>query len=53
MGYRILGWLMWNGGRWYLRRKYGWRVSGKTLTAGALVVGAIGAALVAGSRSAG
>jgi hypothetical protein len=35
MGYKLLGFVVWQGGKWYLRR----RVSGKKATAVAAVAG--------------
>ncbi len=46
MGYKLLGWIVWNGGRWYLRRKLGRR--GPALGAAGAV--AVGVALLAGAR---
>jgi hypothetical protein len=47
MKYKALGFLVWNGGRWYLRRRYG--DTPKKLFAGgviaALFAGAAGAAV--------
>ncbi len=41
MGYKLLGFAVWRGGRWYLRR----RIRGVRAK---LAVGAVGAAVVAG-----
>jgi hypothetical protein len=49
MGYKILGFVVWHGGRWYLRRRYGDRP--KKIFLGALVLGGIAAALVAQRRA--
>lgn len=37
-GYKALGFLVWRGGMWYLRRRYGLvkRVAASTLAAGAV-----------------
>ena len=51
MGYKILGFAVWNGGKWYLRRRYGVRVSRKAVALG--VVGVAVVALAAGSRRSG
>ena len=46
MGYRLLGFAVWQGSKWYLRRRVsGWR--GKAAIAG------VGAAVVAGALVAG
>jgi hypothetical protein len=51
MGYKILGFVVWNGAKWYLRRRLGVLASRKALAAG--VVGAAVVALaVGGKRSA-
>ena len=42
MGYKLLGWVVWNGARWYLRRKLG----AKALPAAGVVAGVVGAAAV-------
>ena len=42
MGYKILGFAVWNGGKWYLRRRYGVLASRK-----GLAVGVVGVAVVA------
>lgn len=46
MGYRVLGFLVWQGGKWYLRR----RVSGSR---GKLAAAGVSAAVVAGILVAG
>ena len=50
-GYTALGFLVWRGGMWYLRRRYGTvkRVAGRAAAAGA--VAAAGAALAAQRRN--
>jgi hypothetical protein len=51
MGYKILGFAVWHGGKWYVKRRLGVLGSRKALAAGA--VGAGVAVLVArGSRGA-
>jgi hypothetical protein len=42
MGYKILGFAVWNGGKWYLRRRGGVLASRK-----AAALGIVGAAVVA------
>ena len=49
MGYRILGIVVWHGGKWYLRRRYGDRP--RRIALAALVIGGIGAALIAQRRN--
>jgi hypothetical protein len=50
-GYKALGFLVWRGGLWYLRRRYGLakRLAGSALAASA--VAAAGAALAAQRRN--
>ena len=48
MGYKILGFVVWNGGKWYLRRRFGMLASRKALAVG--VVGVAVAALAAGGK---
>jgi hypothetical protein len=50
MGYKLLGYVVWHGGKWYLRRRYGKQA--RTVLLGGLVAGGIVAALVAQRRSA-
>jgi hypothetical protein len=52
MGYKILGFVVWNGGKWYLRTRARALASPRTLVVG----GAVGlglAALVLGGKRAG
>ena len=51
MGYKVLGYIVWHGATWYLRRRYGGRA--RKLALGALVAGGVAAALVAQRRSSG
>ena len=58
MGYKLLGWIVWHGALWFLRRKLRGVLPGRRgLVAGLLVAGAAGAAAavagVAGGRRAG
>jgi hypothetical protein len=41
MGYKVLGFAVWHGGKWYLRRRYAG-------TARKVAIGALGVALIAG-----
>ncbi len=49
MGYKILGFAVWQGGKWYLRRRFGVLVSRRVLT-GAAVVAGVGVAAAMASR---
>lgn len=49
-GYQVLGFAVWHGAKWYLRRRYGVLVSRKVLTAGVVVVAVGGLGLLAGRR---
>jgi hypothetical protein len=51
MGYKILGFVVWNGGKWYLRRRLGVLASRKAAALGIVGV-AIIALAVTGKRSA-
>jgi hypothetical protein len=44
MGYKLLGWAVWKGGTWYLRRRYG---TVKPAVAGGLALLALGGAVAA------
>ena len=44
MYYKALGWIVWKGGTWYLRRRYG--TAPKKIGAGALVAVVIAGAIV-------
>lgn len=48
-GYQALGFAVWNGAKWYLRRRYG-NVP-RRLALGGLVVAAVAALAVAGRRA--
>jgi hypothetical protein len=47
LGYQVLGYAVWNGGKWYLRRRYG-DAPRKIVAAG--VVALVIAALLLGGR---
>ena len=49
--YAALGYVVWHGGKWYVRRKYGDRP--KQIAAALIVAGGVGAALVAQKRAGG
>jgi hypothetical protein len=51
MGYKMLGFVVWHGAQWYVRRRMRNLVPSRRVAAGALVVGGISvAALVAARR---
>jgi hypothetical protein len=52
MGYKLLGYVVWNGGKLFLRRRYGHLVPsrGVLLAGGAVVLGATALAVVASRR---
>lgn len=54
-GYKLLGQLVWRGGRWYVRRAYGRYVPSRRIAgavgAGVLVLGGGVAALLASRRA--
>jgi hypothetical protein len=51
MFYKLLGYLVWNGGKLFLRRRYGSTYVPKPVLAGAVVVaGAAAVAVVAAAR---
>jgi len=49
MGYKILGYVVWNGGKWYVRRRFGVLASRRAAALGIVGV-AIAALVVGGSR---
>lgn len=46
MGYKVLGYVVWHGGKWYVRRRYGWMVPSKGTVLAAGTVAALVTALV-------
>jgi hypothetical protein len=48
MGYKALGFIVWQGGKWYLRRRYG--SSARKIGLGTLIVGGVVAALIVQRR---
>ena len=51
MGYKILGFTVWHGGLWFLRRRYGHVLpSRRTATAGIVTLAVAGLALAAARR---
>jgi len=52
MGYKLLGFAVWQGARWYLRRRYGALIPSRRVLTGVLVVSAVGTlAVVAAHRA--
>jgi len=49
-GYELLGFAVWHGGRYYLRRRYGWLVPSRRVAAAGLVGTAIVAIVVVETR---
>jgi hypothetical protein len=49
MGYKLLGYVVWQGGKWYLRRRYG--RAPRKLLAGGIVALVLGGALFAHRQS--
>ena len=50
MFYKLLGMVVWNGGKFVLRRKYGPTYAPKPLLAGAVIAVVAGVALLAARR---
>ena len=51
MAYKLLGMVVWRGGKWFLRRKYGTVMAPKPLLAGGVVVLLIGVAIAVRQRA--
>jgi hypothetical protein len=51
MQYRVLGFVVWKGATWYVRRRYG--TAPKKMAAGGLVAAVLAALLLVQRRSAG
>jgi hypothetical protein len=51
MAYKLLGYAVWNGGKWYMRRRFGMRASRKAMVLGVVGVGAVALAARSKSRS--
>lgn len=50
-GYQLLGFVVWKGGTWYVRRQYGWLIPSRRVAIGGLVGAAIvGTAVMSGGR---
>jgi hypothetical protein len=50
VGYKILGYAVWNGGKWYVKQRYGSGGGAKRYAALALIGVAVAALVVKGSR---
>ena len=50
MFYKLLGMLVWNGGKVFLRRKYGPTYAPKPLIAGSLIAVVVGVLLLANAK---
>jgi hypothetical protein len=53
MFYKLLGMVVWNGAKWFLRRKYGPTYVPKPVVAGGVLALALGVLLLVRSRSEG
>ena len=51
MFYKLLGMAVWNGGKWFLRRKYGPTYAPKPLLAGGVLAIVLGVAVLVARRS--
>jgi hypothetical protein len=50
MLYKLLGMAVWNGGKWYMGRRFGPHAGSKALVVGAVVALGLGAATVLAKR---
>jgi len=50
MVYRLLGFAVWRGARWYMNRRYGHLVPSRRVLTGAFVVSAVSALAVVAAR---
>ena len=50
MAYKVLGFLVWRGAKWYLRRSYGHLVPSRKVAAAGLVGAAVAGLLLVGRR---
>jgi hypothetical protein len=41
MAYKLLGYAVWNGGKWYVRRRFGVLASRKAMALGVVAVGVL------------
>jgi hypothetical protein len=51
-GYKLLGQIVWRGGKWYLRRTYGHLIPSRRTVVLVLVAGGVGTAVLVSRRSA-
>lgn len=51
MRYKLLGFIVWQGARWYARRRIGSLVPSRRVATGALVAGVVGVGAVIAARS--
>jgi hypothetical protein len=51
MFYKLLGMAVWNGGKWYLGRRFGSRAGVKALAAGGVVAVGVGVGVLLLKRS--
>jgi hypothetical protein len=51
MFYKLLGMVVWNGAKWFLRRRYGPTYAPKPLLAGGVIAMVAGVAILAARRS--
>jgi hypothetical protein len=51
MGYKLLGMVVFKGGKWFLRRKYGAAMAPKPVLAGGLLLVIVGIALATRQRA--
>jgi hypothetical protein len=51
MRYKLLGFVVWQGARWYARRRISRLVPSRRVAAGALVAGVVGAVALVAARS--
>jgi hypothetical protein len=50
MRYKLLGFAVWKGARWYVQRRYGRLIPSRRVLTGALVVSAVSAMAFAATR---
>ena len=51
MRYKVLGFVVWQGARWYARRRISRLIPSRRVATGALVVGVVSAAAIVAARS--
>jgi hypothetical protein len=51
MRYKLLGFAVWQGARWYVRRRISRLIPSRRVATGALVVGVVSVAAVVAARS--